>query len=715
MPTPASLPAVPSQRVQPILPGFNRILHGGDYNPDQWLHSVPGILEEDAALMQAAGINSSSVAIFAWTALEPTEGKYTFDWLDRLMDTQARIGNKVILATPTGAMPAWMAEKYPEIRRVDRQGRRAYYNGRHNHCWTSPAYHDRTRAINTVLAERYRSHPALAMWHVSNELNGECFCDLCRAEWAKWLERKYGSLAQVTDAHWASFWSHQPGKWQHIEPTDWVVDGMMLDWYRFTNLQLRNWYCFESDILKAVTPGIPVTTNFMGTSVPIDYQSLGREVDIVADDQYPTFDPDNPLLHVSASSVALKDDLHRCFKPGRAWMLMESCPGAVQWKTPQKLKRPGMHRLEMLQALAHGADGTCYFQFRAGRGSHEKLHGAVVEQCIPAGTGIEAALAAARESRRFREITELSTLYQKLTGVIGTAPAPAVALMYDWESKWGQRLSVGTGAAGGDWGGRYDEVAREQYYPFWQAGIPVDVISPDRDLSKYSLVILPQQWIVTDNLGAKLRTFVEQGGTLVATYDTGMADEFNRMVLRDIPGAGLWQVLGLRVEETDRLDEKAERSVKATDKSLDKSLGLPPELKGRETAALVNLTTATPLATFAQDFYTGRPAITVNTFGKGKAYFVATRFDEPSAVAFYTAIARQTGLPRVIDADLPRGVTAQLRGAGNERYVFLLNFSNTPQSVPLGTRELKDLETGQALRTTTMLDPLAAKVYQLLG
>ena len=125
------------------------------------------------------------------------------------------------------------------------------------------------------------------MWHVSNELSGHCFCDLCRGWWRSWLEQRYGSLKQMNDAHWAYFWAHQATEWRHAEPTDDVMDGLVLDWLRFTNHQLIDWYSFEANILRPITPGIPITTNFMTTTHSLNYQAISRAVDVVADDQYP--------------------------------------------------------------------------------------------------------------------------------------------------------------------------------------------------------------------------------------------------------------------------------------------------------------------------------------------------------------------------------------------------------------------------------------------
>ena len=686
---------VPPTRLHTPLENQTAIIHGGDYNPDQWLSTVPTIVEDDAKLMRQTGINSSSVGIFAWASLEPSEGTFTFDWLDRVTDAQASIGNRVILATPSGAMPTWLAEKYPEARRVDAKGNRAHYGGRHNHCWSSPAYHERVKIINTKLAERYKDHPALAMWHISNELSGQCFCGRCRGWWATWLEQRYGTLKQMNDAHWAYFWSHQSFEWRHAEPTDNVMDGLALDWMRFTNDQLIDWYQFEANILRQFTPAVPITTNFMTTTHGLNYQAISRVVDVVADDQYPGYDPSNPDFARSAAFWGMKQDLYRCFKPDRTFMLMESCPGAVQWRTPQKAKRPGIHRLEMLQAIAHGADGTCYFQFRAGRGSMEKLHGSVVEHW---GTERHT------ETRRYRELRSLSDTYDKLPAILGTSVRPKVAIVYDWESRWAQQLSGGAGVSSPHWQANkphyYDEIATEQYEQFWQRGIPVDVISNDRDLSPYALVVLPMHWIMTHEFSARIRAFVQAGGTVVATWDTAMADTHDRMLLGGWPGEGLGDVFGLWVEEVDRHAHGTLRAIS----------GLPGS--GGDVATIIHLTGAEPIATFAEDFYAGQPAVTCHKFGKGNAYFIGTRLNAEANSALYKKLIAGAAVSSVIDADLPAGVTAQLRGAGDEAFIFLMNFSNEPKTLALRSGQLHDAETGEVAKKKLTLEPLAAKIYR---
>ncbi len=686
----------PQSRVKTPFVNQTAFIHGADYNPDQWLSTVPSIIDQDAKLMQQTGINAVSVGIFSWMAIEPSEGTFTFDWLDRVMDKQASIGNRVILATPSGAMPAWLAEKYPEVRRVDKRDRRNRYGGRHNHCWSSPAYHKLVSIINTKLAERYRNHPALAMWHISNELHGHCYCELCRKSWFSWLEAKYETLKKMNDAHWAYFWAHEATEWRHAEPTDEVMDGLVLNWMRFTTQQLIDWYQFEAGVVRPITPDVPITTNFMTTMFGLDYQAISRVVDVVSDDQYPSYDPENPDFAKSAAYWSMKDDLYRCFKPDRTFMLMESCPGSVQWRTPQKLKRPGVHRLEMLQAIAHGADGTCYFQFRSGRGSMEKLHGSVVEHWDTERH---------KETRRYKELRSYSDTLDRIKPVLGTLKKAQVAIVYDWESRWGQQFSGGTGIDSGSWSNRgrhyYDEIAVEQYEMFWQRGIPVDVISNDRDLSTYSLVILPMHWLMTPEFADKLRKYVHAGGTLVSTWDTAMATTDNLMLLGGWPGEGLGELFGLWVEEIDRLAFGTPRAIAGIAGS------------GGDVAAQIHLTGATAIATFAEDFYTGQPAVTHHPFGKGKTYFLGTRLDITARNALYSRIIQETRCEPILPGELPPGVTVQVRGAGDETFLFLLNFSRKSGTVSIGSHKLTDMDTGRLYERAIELEPLAARVFRM--
>jgi beta-galactosidase len=670
-----------------LIPGFPHILHGGDYNPDQWLE-MPEVLEEDVRLMKLARCNTFSVGIFAWTSYERQEGVFDFSWLDRTMDRMAEAGHRVILATPSGAKPAWLAQKYPEVRRVTRAGLREPLGGRHNHCMTSPVYRQKVAEVNGRLAERYAPHPALGAWHLSNEYSGECFCDGCLTSFRRWLEARYANVDALNRAWWTAFWSHTFTSFEQIDPRDRSIDAMKLDFTRYTS-------DITIDFMKAELAAVrlfsnaPATTNLMGLHPGIDYARQVAELDFVADDQYPGYSPFSPDLERDVLGVSFKDDLHRSFKPDRPWMLMESCPDAPQWRHPTSLKRAELHRAEMLQALGHGAEGTCYFQWRKGRAGGEKLHGAVVDH-----VGHE-------HTRVFSSVAELGASYGQLSEILGSSVESKVALIYDWQVRWAFDASEGVRSDNDGWsvGPRGDDAyastCLDHYTPFAKRGVSVDILSAERDFSAYRLIVAPQLWMLAPGVAERIARFVEAGGTFVTTYYSGYCDQHNRCFLGGFPGDGLMPVLGIWNEETDWLPAARPRRVVARPAAAE--LGLGDEYRAEELCALVHLRGATALLDYAEDFYAGRPALTRHEFGKGTAYYQAARLVGSFLDDFYGGLIARLELPRAVDATLPPGVVVQRRAARNQEYLFVENFSDKEHTISLPRARYFDLLTRQEL------------------
>ncbi len=397
-------------KFSPINKKFPHFYHGGDYNPDQWL-KYPEVLEEDIRLIKLAHCNVMTLGIFSWATLEPEEGKFNFEWLDKIMNKLAENDIHVILATPSGARPAWLSFKYPEVLRVEETHVRNLHGGRHNHCFTSPIYREKVQIINTKLAERYSNHPALLAWHISNEYGGACYCELCEKAFRDWLKKRYGTLDKLNDAWWTTFWSHTYTAWEQIEAPSAIgeqsVHGHRLDWNRFVTDQTIDFMKNEIKPLKEANAEVPVTTNLMGTYDGLDYWKFAKELDVISWDNYPTWH--NPKTEDSlASEISMVHDINRCLKGGKPFMLMESTPSMTNWQEVSKLKRPGMHLLSSIQAVAHGSDTVEYFQWRKSRGSSEKFHGAVVDHCGHENT------------RVFRDVTSVGTTLEKLDEVIGT-------------------------------------------------------------------------------------------------------------------------------------------------------------------------------------------------------------------------------------------------------------------------------------------------------
>lgn len=645
----------------------SRLLHGADYNPDQW-PDRPDILEDDLRLMKLAHCNVMSVGIFAWTAYEPEEGRFTFAWMDRVMDKLAENGIRAILATPSGAKPAWMSQTYPEIRRVLPGGMREPHRGRHNHCLTSPVYRGKVRIINTQLAERYRDHPALAMWHLSNEYGGECHCPLCYAAFREWLRSRYDSLDALNAAWWTGFWSHRFTDWGQIEPVDASIHGLILDWKRFVTDQTADFLRHERATLLALTPGVPVTTNMMGTYPGLNYWKLAAELDVASFDAYPNWHGQMEDWRTGAHFGFLYD-LNRSLKGGRPFLLMESTPSTTNWMDVCRLKQPGMHRLSSLQAVAHGADTVQYFQWRKGRGGSEKFHGAVVDH------------AGHENTRVFRDVADLGRCLEALSPVAGASVPADVALVFDWENWWAFDQAQGHR----NMDKRFVDRVVRHYVPFWKQGIPVDIVSEDSDWSRHRLLVAPLLHMVRPGVGERIEAFVQGGGTFVTTFLSGVVNESDLCFLGGFPGP-LRRTLGIWVEETDALYPEQKRAVLAGGAN---PLGLCGCYEAGDYMDHVHPEGAGVIATYDAGFLGGAPAVTMNRFGQGEAYYIASWNDERFQTDFFGGLARHMNLRRVLEeGDLPEGVTAQRRSDGRRDFVFLMNFNPSEQQVCLGVKDV---------------------------
>ena len=682
------------KKYPPIHPKVKHMIHGADYNPDQWMRT-PEVWDEDMRLMKLAHSNSMSVGIFAWAALEPEEGRFEFGWLDEIMEKLYKNNAYVILATPTGARPAWMSAKYPEVLRVQANRRRNLHGTRHNHCYTSPVYREKTRIINTKLAERYGNHPSLVLWHVSNEYGGECHCELCQEAFRNWLREKYDDdLDKLNHAWWTAFWSHTYTDWSQIESPaphgEFLVHGHNLDWKRFVTHQTLDFFKHEIATLKEITPDIPVTTNFMGTYPGLDYWKLAPHMDVVSWDSYPMWhSKDNWEV---GCSTAFLHDINRSLKGGKPFMLMESTPSATNWQPVAKLKRPGMHVLSSIQAVAHGSDSVQYFQWRKSRGSSEKFHGAVVDH-----VGNE-------NTRVFRDVADVGKILEKLDDVVGTTVRPEVAVIYDWENRWAIDDAQGPRREKKD----YQLTCERHYKAFWKRGIPVDVINMDCDFSRYKLLIAPMLYMVRPGVAERMEKFVESGGTLIVTYWSGIVDENDLCFLGGFPGP-LRKVTGIRSEEIDALyDEDYNYAV--FDK--DNPLKLEKEYKTVELCDLIHAETAKVLATYKEDFYAGRPALTVNEFGKGKCYYIAFRSGDDFLSDFYGRLIEDLDIQRVLDIDLPEGVTVQKRSDGDNDFIFVMNFAGDQRTVDLGDEELTDMIDGGQVKGEITLPAYGLRILK---
>ncbi|QAA31549.1 beta-galactosidase [Clostridium manihotivorum] len=642
---------------------FDKLLHGGDYNPDQWL-DYPEILKQDIELMKKAHVNCVSLGIFAWATLEPEEGKYQFDWLEEVINNLYKEGIYTVLATPTGAMPKWLTEKYEEVRQVRENGVRNLSGGRHNFCYTSPVMREKAKAIDTELAKRFGNHPAVILWHISNELGGNgsdasCHCPLCQEAFREWLKNKYKSLDALNHAWWTKFWSHTYTSWDQIHsPAPNGVNfihGLKLDWKRFVTAQTLEFYSKECETVKKYSTDIPVTTNMMEFFQCLDYFKFKDYVDIISWDAYPSWHDGKDDIDLAIRFAACHNIMRSIKKA--PFLLMESTPSLTNWKPINTLKRPKMHMLSSMQAVAHGSNSVQYFQWRKSRGASEKLHGAVVDHF-----GKE-------DTRVFKDVTEVGTRLEALTDrIYKTINKPKVAIIFDWENWWA--IDDAQGPNNIDM--KYVETVTSHYKAFWQMGIDVDFIDMEQELDDYKLVIAPMTYMIKKKFGERVKEFVKDGGSFVSSYWSGIVDETDLCFLGGFPGI-IGEVVGIRSEEIDAINENYPNSIHYNNKSYEV----------RDLCDLIHLQGAKAEGYYEKDFYEGRPALTRNEYGKGMSYYIAARTSDEFNRDFYGNLVNEIGIEKNMNINLPYGVTVAKRVGESEDFLFVQNFNSSPVSFEL--------------------------------
>jgi len=654
-------------------PRLDGLAYGADYNPEQWPEEV---WQEDVALMREAGVTLVSVGIFAWAMLEPRPGEYEFGWLDRVLGLLHDNGIAVDLATPTAAAPPWFLRHHPEARPVTRDGLLQGGGTRQVHCPSSPAYAQASAAVTRQLAVRYGNHPAVVLWHVYNEYGaplGECYCEASAQAFRDWLHERYGDIATLNDRWGAAFWSQRYGDWDEIEPprsSGTVVNpALRLDFARFSNDALLACFRRERDILHELSPGIPVTTNFMATNCKsVDYWRWAPEVDVISNDNYLIAErPDGYI------DLAMSADMTRSLADGGPWLLMEHSTSAVSWQPRNIAKRPGEMRRNSLAHVARGADGALFFQWRASRFGAEKHHSAMLPQ---GGTA----------TRIWREVTELGAEIGDLRALRGTRVEPDLAILWDWESWWAQEL---------EWRPSVDLVYLERirawYEAAWRAGLTADFAHPGADLSRYRLVVAPGLYLTTEAASDNLKDYVSGGGTLVVGCFSGIVDAWDRVHPGAYPGA-LRDVLGVRVEEWLPLRE-GERVTLTWEEAVLPEAALPGADAWTEAVTLAG---AKPVAWYADGPAAGGPAVTRHDLGEGQAWYVSACTDQQTTAALLAATCEAAGIApgtttpvRPADgAGWPRDleVTRRAGADGRQAFITLINHGEDSADVLLDGR-----------------------------
>lgn len=674
------------------LPTGDHVRYGGDHNPEQWPREV---WDADHAAFDLAHVTTLTLGVFAWAHLQPAPDVYDFSRLDAIVEHTAAQGRDVVLATPSGAMPPWLAAAHPDACRVDDQGRRHVYGQRHNHCPSSPAFRRLAVAMADRLAARYGDHPAVVAWHVGNEYGGACYCDLCAAGFHDWLRARYGTLDMLNDAWSTTFWSHTFTAWDQVPPPTMLSEhwrspnhtafqGITLDYRRYMSDRLREGFVAEKAAIRTHVPTTPVTTNLMGFYQPVDYHRWADDLDFVSWDNYPPL-PDDPRR--TAARMAATHAAMRGLKGGQPFWVMEQTPSTTASRDVNPVKRPGVLALWTWQAVAHGADATLFFQMRQSRGACEKYHGALIDH------------SGRTDTRVFREAAALGAALASTGDALLGARTPArVALLLDWDAWWAVEMTDGYNRHVS-----YLQTLLQHHRALWSANAAVDVVPVTADLAPYDVVVAPALHLLKGDLPDRLTAFVEAGGTLVTSFYGGRVDESTNAFLGVPP---LDPLLGVRVEETDSGVPGATNPV---------TLVLDGETTTHDATLVFELLVPDEgtdvVGTYGADFYAGRAAVTRARRGSGEAWHVGTGLDDDGVARVLRHVLDRHGLAgphadepdvEVVDRVAPDGTT----------YRFVLHHGAAPVALTAqvgGT----DLLTGRVVLPGDRLTLAPAEVLVL--
>lgn len=655
----------------------NKVLYGGDYNPEQWDMDTR---EKDMELFHEAGVDTVTINVFSWARLQKNENTYDFTELDGIVDQISQNGLNICMATSTAAHPAWMARKYPDILRTDVEGRKHKYGARHNSCPNSPTYRKYAPLLAKRLAERYKDRANIVAWHVSNEYGGSCYCENCENAFREWLKDRYETIDNLNYAWNTAFWSHTFYEWDEIVAPSYISEtydggtcfnGASLDYKRFMSDSIMQNYVDEAEVIKSIIPDAVITTNFMMMFKELDYRKWAQHMDVVSWDSYPQRDTE-------PAYVAFNHDIMRGLKGGQPFMLMEQTPTVSSWLPVNTMKRPGEMRLLSYQAVAHGADTVMFFQMRQSPGGCEMYHGALIDH------------SGRNDTRSFKECATLGEELKRIGDMtIGGRTKASVAIVFDWESWWALEDASGINSHL-----KYPDEVMNYYRAFYEMNIPVDVIGYDAPIGGYDIVVAPLMYMVRNNIDERLKDYVRNGGVLLTTLLSGHVSEDGRALLGGFPGGALSRMCGIWNEEINMISPD----------DCNYFIYEGKRYEARLACSVLRTEGATSLCNYEEDYYSGMPVITRNGYGSGMVYYVGTT-SEPD---FYRHLVKNICLNSVIkdstDSEIlaqsaNRPSTLEIISRENRRgkLLYVMNHSNEHEIICF-TEDCKDILSGRLYR-----------------
>jgi beta-galactosidase len=635
---------------------FSKFYFGADYYPEHW----PEVRwQEDAELMKVAGFNVVRMAEFAWSRLEPREGIYDFDWLDRAIEVLSAQGIEVVLGTPTASPPPWLMAKQKDLFLVQEDGVRLPFGLRREYCINNPLYHQYTEKIVLKMAEHFTGNPGVIGWQIDNEFGNLCYCEICQDEFQRWLQNRYGDLDTLNLSWGTEFWSHIYTAWTQIPvPLSTAVahnPGLHLDYKRFMSDSFRAYQLFQINLIRKHTSEQFITHNLMGFGFDqLNYYDNSEDLDFVSWDNYKRMQW-NMSAAIDHSQSALSADTMRGLKKQNFWV-MEQQSGGGGWDIVAVPPKPGELRLWTYQAIAHGADGLLYFRWRTCRtGTEQYWHGILDHHGFP--------------GRRYEEASVVGEELKKIgEAIIGSEVRAQVAIMQSYDTRFAFQIQPNNPRF------KYETHIRDVYRGFFNHNIPVDIISEKDALDGYQLVIVPAMYILTEGTAANLEEFAAAGGVVVFTPRTGVKDKDNKVVDKKLPGL-VAKMAGVVVDEYISMPIDEDNLVQFCLPNLEE------EFQSSVWADVLEPVTAIPVASYTGDFYSGQTAVTLNAYHDGNVIYLGTMGDP----AYYDRITKWWIELADISPlmETPSGVEVCERWQGDRRLLFVLNHTDKKQTISL--------------------------------
>lgn len=656
---------------------------GVDYYPEQWDEEL---WEKDAQMMKEAGISIVRMAEFAWSRMEPKDGEFDFGWLDKIIDIFARLGIDVVLGTPTCTPPLWLFNNYPETIQKDAFGNRITIGIRGHRCLSSVTFRKYAERIIKEMVGRYKDNKTIIAYQIDNELEANhCRCESCEAGFRQWMKKKYSNVEAINKAYGNSVWSGEYSDFNEVKPPmgehiKWQNPSLTLDYNRYASDSTIEYLNWQRDIIKAIVPSVPITTNTWFCENMPDFYKMFNELEFVSYDNYPTtsIPEDKEELY----SHAFHLDLMRGIKNKGFW-IMEQLSGPMgSWSNMSRNLYPGMLKGYALQTVAHGVDTIVHFRWRTGcTGAEMYWHGLIDHNNVP--------------GRRYKEFLDLCDTVKKYPELDESVVENKVALLYGSEQEYAFKLQYQAE------GMYYMEQLKFLHDAFTSIGVGVDIINQSAELSKYEVVLAPTLLVLDEEVRSNLYAFAKKGGTVLLTNRTGVKDEHNRCIMAELPTI-YSELTGIRINEydaigndkqelkivDDRLAEIYNCECESFNENSSVNNGLATKPMATKWCDLIIPDKAEVLMTYAENFYKDVAAVTRNSYGEGKAYYLGTVLNRCA----YISIAKMIALENEISyyEDLPLGFEITKRASSNKIWKFY--FNNTMKEISYQDRLYKPFE-----------------------